>query len=122
MHCRTGTCGRLSQPLDLTEDRFPIIIVNGEHVRVFRTGDLCVWTENHTLLFLGRKDQQIQIRGHRVELAEIETILRSDTDVSMAVVATHTNGDVTELAAFVAPRASTRTDCSKRSPNICRLT
>ena len=96
--------GYLNRP-DLTEDRFPVLIANGERVRVFRTGDLCVWTENHELLFLGRRDQQIQIRGYRVELAEIETVLRSEVDVSVAVVTTHTNGDLIDLAAFVAPRA-----------------
>ena len=90
---------------DLTEDRFPVLTINGERLRVFRTGDLCVWTEAQELLFLGRKDQQVQINGHRVELAEIEAVLRSDADVSMAVVTTYVDRDVTELAAFVAPRA-----------------
>ncbi len=43
--------------------------------RLYRTGDLVAWQENGTLEFLGRLDRQVKVRGYRVELGEIETLL-----------------------------------------------
>ncbi|MEO1655285.1 MAG: AMP-binding protein, partial [Bacteroidota bacterium] len=43
--------------------------------KFYRTGDLARFNEKSELLFLGRKDRQIKIRGYRVELTEVETIL-----------------------------------------------
>ena len=43
--------------------------------RFYQTGDLGKWDEHGQLLFRGRKDSQIKIRGHRVELSEIELLL-----------------------------------------------
>lgn len=41
--------------------------------RMYRTGDLAYWSEEGLLMFLGRRDSQIKIKGNRVELSEIET-------------------------------------------------
>ena len=45
--------------------------------RLYKTGDLCRWTESEEIDFLGRVDQQVKIRGFRVELEEIESVLDS---------------------------------------------
>jgi len=57
---------------------------------------------NGQLEFLGRRDQQVKLRGFRIELAEIETALREHEDVREAVVAAHAdkNSD-THLVAYV---------------------
>lgn len=80
---------------DLTEDRF------GTHPqwgRYYRTGDMARWRSDGTLEFLGRVDRQVQLRGHRIELAEVEAVLRRHPQVREAAVVL--NGDDV-LVAFV---------------------
>ena len=75
-------------------------------VRCYRTGDLVRWIPgtDGLLEFLGRIDQQVQIRGHRVELGEIETVLDRHPAVREAVVvALHGESTEVVLHAFVCP-------------------
>lgn len=59
--------------------------ISGE--RLYRTGDLGRWLDSGELEFLGRADGQVKIRGHRVELGEIECALRLHPDVATAAAA-----------------------------------
>ncbi|GAA2425110.1 amino acid adenylation domain-containing protein [Streptomyces glaucus] len=54
--------------------------------RMYRTGDLARWQENGEVLYLGRRDHQVKLRGFRVELGEIEQALADQTGVGRAVV------------------------------------
>lgn len=54
--------------------------------RMYRTGDIGRWQSDGTLEFIGRNDAQVKIRGHRIELEEIENALRSNNLIRMAVV------------------------------------
>ncbi|RPI03062.1 MAG: amino acid adenylation domain-containing protein, partial [Calditrichaeota bacterium] len=72
---------------DLTAEKFipnPFSDRPGE--RVYRTGDLARWLADGNIEFLGRIDHQIKIRGFRVELGEIESVLEKHPDVHHAVV------------------------------------
>ncbi|SHJ37766.1 amino acid adenylation domain-containing protein [Pseudozobellia thermophila] len=72
-----------------------------EHI-YYRTGDLVKENENGELLFLGRKDRQIKLRGYRIELDEIEqTLLREKHVEEAAVVVINKEKEAQELAAAV---------------------
>jgi amino acid adenylation domain-containing protein len=82
--------GYLGQPA-LTKQRFPLLDDplrpgQGPPLRLYRTGDLVRWRTDGYLDYLGRTDQQVKIRGNRVELEEIERALSDHPSVSEAVV------------------------------------
>lgn len=54
--------------------------------KIYRTGDLVKWNANNDIDFLGRIDNQIQIRGFRVELGEVENLINKMQSVKEAVV------------------------------------
>jgi tyrocidine synthetase-3 len=54
--------------------------------RMYRTGDLGLFLEDMNIEFLGRKDQQVKVRGFRVELAEIEIQLLNHNKIAEALV------------------------------------
>ena len=73
---------------DLTAEKFipdPDSKTGGE--RMYRTGDAARWREDGKIEYLGRRDEQVKIRGHRIELAEIEAALGQHPSVRQAAVA-----------------------------------
>jgi hypothetical protein len=69
---------------------------------IYRTGDLGRWRDDGTLECLGRLDHQVQLRGHRIELTEIEAVLRGHAGVGDAVVrAFHDGRGDGQLVAFI---------------------
>ncbi|WP_220387593.1 non-ribosomal peptide synthetase [Legionella sainthelensi] len=80
-----GAClarGYLNRP-DLTAKQF---ITHPLYNRLYKTGDLAKWLPHSELAFIGRNDFQVKIRGHRIELAEIEAILRMHPQLKQTVV------------------------------------
>ncbi len=93
--------GYLNNPA-LTAERFlpdPFAATPG--ARLYRTGDRCRWMADGALEFLGRLDQQVKLRGFRVELGEVEATLMSHPGVREAAVAALAGAGETRLVAFV---------------------
>jgi thioesterase domain-containing protein/acyl carrier protein len=72
---------------ELTVEKFVLDPFSGEAgSRMYATGDLARWSGDGTLECLGRIDRQVKIRGLRIELEEIETILRMQPGVAEVAV------------------------------------
>ena len=77
--------GYLNQP-ELTAERFiPNPFSPDPTARLYKTGDLCCFRRDGTIEYLGRNDNQVKIRGHRIELGDIEAALESHPRVKQAV-------------------------------------
>lgn len=98
--------GYLNRP-ELTAERFvPNPLVDDPDAKLYRTGDLARWLPDGNLEFLSRLDQQVKIRGQRIELGEICSVLTSFPGVSEAVVAAvDDNAGNLELVAYFIPAA-----------------
>ncbi len=72
--------------------------------RLYRSGDLARWTEDGRLEFVGRADHQVQVRGFRVELAEVEAALAAAEGVAAAAARTWDAHDGASLAGYVVPQ------------------
>ena len=83
--------------------------------RLYRTGDLARWRADGNLEFVGRVDHQVKIRGHRIELEEIEHVLAEHNNVQAAVVLARDDvvGEVRLIAHIVA--------ASRREPKVNEL-
>ena len=101
--CISGDClarGYLGRP-GLTAMQFVPDPDGLPGARLYRTGDLCRFGADGTVQFLGRIDQQIKLRGQRIEPGEIEAALRSCAGVTQALVALHGEGEHQRLIAYV---------------------
>jgi len=83
--------------------------------RLYRTGDRAFYHPDGTIEFLGRVDNQIKIRGFRVELGEIEATLQRHSAIQDAVViASGESSSETYLIAYFSLNSSTETLCERQ--------
>jgi thioesterase domain-containing protein/acyl carrier protein len=101
--------GYLNQ-VELTRQRF-IEVAFGEEckVRVYRSGDVGRYLSDGNIEYLGRTDQQVKVRGFRIELAEVEAALEREAGAEQAVVvAREEAGGGKRLVAYVKGKVTTR--------------
>lgn len=94
------------------------------HTGPYRTGDFARVEPDGNLLFLGRRDHMVKVRGHRVELEEIEAVLGAHDGVQDVAVVTTGEGINTELVAFIVPQGdrcpsllALKRQCASRLPH-----
>ncbi|MER6124301.1 amino acid adenylation domain-containing protein [Streptomyces sp. NPDC001795] len=105
---------------ELTAERFLPDPYGPPGLRMYRTGDLCRYRPDGTLEVLGRLDAQVKIRGMRVELGEIEAVLRRHQDVAESAVITVGEGEGLNLAAFVRLRTGATAQATELRALVAR--
>ncbi|MFD7415719.1 AMP-binding protein [Kitasatospora purpeofusca] len=88
--------------------------------RYYRTGDLVRRRADGALVFLGRRDRQIKIRGHRIEPGEIEAVLRGHPTVAEAVLTVDTRRPTARLVAYVTPATAFPPDAEELGRYLAR--
>ncbi|MFD9949573.1 amino acid adenylation domain-containing protein [Nonomuraea sp. NPDC059023] len=103
----------------LTAERFvPDPFTPG--ARLYRTGDLASRHADGAIECHGRTDRQLKVRGHRVELDEIELALRTHPDVRAAAVQAHEQNGEPVLVGYVVPRAAVPPDSGSLTAHLAR--
>jgi natural product biosynthesis luciferase-like monooxygenase protein len=115
------TAGYRNAP-ELTAERF----ISNQYVAggtLYKTGDMGKWTSDGRIILLGRKDDQVKVRGYRVETGEIEAALRKNSAINDAVVkaSMNKNGDYELVAYIITPEeldvTTVRSELSKTLPD-----
>lgn len=95
--------GYIGKP-ELTKSKFKTIALRtsstDEDVAVYLSGDYAYWGRCNNLFLCGRKDEQIKLRGYRIELSEIRTAIEKCSGVKMAVVLLREKGAAKNLVAY----------------------
>ncbi len=105
--------GYLNQPA-ATAERFVADPVAADGTPMYRTGDLVRWDSGAQLEYLGRTDQQVKLRGFRVELGEIERALADRPDLAQVTVVLRADpASHPQLIAYAVPAQGFRPDPSQ---------
>ena len=112
--------GYVGRP-ELTAERFVVHPLASNGGRLYRSGDLGRWLGNGEIEYCGRADAQVKIRGHRVELAEIESVLAGTPGIAQAAVGTfEPEPGLVELVGYYSLRAEATSVSEERLYEVLR--
>ncbi|KAL8401440.1 hypothetical protein RB596_008297 [Gaeumannomyces avenae] len=102
--------GYLGMP-ELTSQKF---IEHPSHGRLYRTGDLGRMLPDGSLVIIGRMDDQIKLRGQRIETKEVDSVVRESGKVTsvLTMIVARSDSEADQLATFYVPAASCSVDIS----------
>jgi amino acid adenylation domain-containing protein len=92
--------GYLNRP-ETTAEKFIEVELFGKTERIYKTGDLARWGNDGNLEYLGRIDEQVKLRGFRIELSEIESVLLQHQLVKEAVVILYETDSNPRLVGYI---------------------
>jgi len=110
-----GAClarGYINRPEETAQRFLPNPFSEEPGARMYRTGDLVRHLPSGDLVFLGRLDQQVKVRGHRIELGEVESVIREYAAIDDCAMIARREKDSThtQLLAYVVLRAGVDQD------------
>ncbi|WP_424979908.1 MupA/Atu3671 family FMN-dependent luciferase-like monooxygenase [Leisingera sp. S232] len=108
-----GVAAGYWQRPELTSERF--VKAPFAATPLYRTGDLVSWTSEGGLMFLGRTDHQVKIRGQRIELGEIEAVLAAQPGITGAVAVPRGAAGSEQLIGYVTVSAPVAEDALKQA-------
>lgn len=112
--------GYLNRP-QLTAEKFVSThIPHSTPARIYKTGDLARWLPDGNIQLSGRADNQVKIRGHRIELEEIQTLMSNLEQVKEALVTARKDNDGSHylFAYFTTPAAQAQPEREQQSPAV----
>jgi amino acid adenylation domain-containing protein len=115
--------GYLNRP-QLTAERFidnPFTNSEARHTRLYKTGDVVRWMQDGKLEFIGRSDRQVKIRGHRIELGEVESAIATLTCIDHALVLDQKRRDHKYLVAYMTPKSGSDLDVENVRDTLASL-
>ena len=100
--------GYLNRPDQSEKSFIPNPFVPGE--RLYRTGDVSMYRTDGNIVYCGRKDRQIKLRGQRIELGEVEDVINKHHSVQRVAVLIRNFHDAPAVVAFVEFKPSVAED------------
>ena len=93
---------------------------DGSTVRWYRTGDIVAERPDGEYVFYGRSDNQVQVRGHRVELETVESAVGDLPGIAQAVVGLRGSANASLVVRYIPD--TTSSDATEQDPNLWRKT